>query len=101
MLFFQVLLTTLCSSYPWSVFAVTWNGKALIIFTLCTSETDPSQEEGNCFKLSFIMIFFVAEHDPLKNVEHDVEIADVGCNLCVKNCDVRKSKTYFAMNLTV
>jgi hypothetical protein len=47
------------------------------------------------------MIFFITENDPLKNVEHGLEITDVGCRLCVKNCDVRKSKTYTAMNLTM
>jgi hypothetical protein len=47
------------------------------------------------------MIFFIAENDPLKNVEHSLELTDVGCRVYIKNCDVRKSKTYIAMNLTM
>jgi hypothetical protein len=76
-------------------------GKHCSFFTLHTPETNPTQEEGNSFKLSSIMIFFIAENDPLKNMEHGLEIADVGCSVCIKNCDVRKSETYIAMNLTM
>jgi hypothetical protein len=47
------------------------------------------------------MIFFFAENDTQKNVEDGLEIADVGCSLCVRNCDVRQSKIYIAMNLTM
>jgi hypothetical protein len=76
---FQLSLVSVCCYLEWE--------SVDHFFTLHTPETNPSKEEVNCFNLSFIMTFFIAESDTLKNAEHSLEVTDVGCSLCIKNCD--------------